>query len=128
MSTLTELAQQIAALYPLQDKTAGKRYRIVSQLAGMTELEEIGGMPRTHFKTPDRVSGRNLVTCEPYTCRAQGPSPTTHCMCLLSPPSVAASSAMEPQPEEIERRRFPRGELAESLAGKTNIMSMIYFV
>ncbi|WP_417776375.1 hypothetical protein [Stutzerimonas xanthomarina] len=46
MSTLTELAQQIAALYPLQDKTAGKRYRIVSQLAGMTELEEIGGMPR----------------------------------------------------------------------------------
>jgi len=46
MSTLTELAQQIAALYPLQDKAAGKRYRIVSQLAGMTELEEIGGMPR----------------------------------------------------------------------------------
>ncbi|MCG6539394.1 hypothetical protein MCB86_04800 [Pseudomonas sp. KSR10] len=46
MSTLTELAQQIAALYPLQDKTAGKRYRIVSQLAGMTELEEINGVPR----------------------------------------------------------------------------------
>lgn len=46
MSTLTELAQHIAALYPLQDKTAGKRYRIVSQLAGMTELEEIGGMAR----------------------------------------------------------------------------------
>lgn len=46
MSTLTELAQQIAALYPLQDKTAGKRYRIVNQLAGMTELEEIGGMAR----------------------------------------------------------------------------------
>ena len=46
MSTLTELAQQIAALYPLQDKTAGKRYRIVNQLAGMTELEEINGLPR----------------------------------------------------------------------------------
>ncbi|WP_313089339.1 hypothetical protein [Pseudomonas sp.] len=46
MSTLTELAQQIAALYPLQDKTAGKRYRIVSQLAGMTELEEISGLAR----------------------------------------------------------------------------------
>ena len=46
MSTLTELAQQIAALYPLQDKTAGQRYRIVSQLAGMTELEEINGEPR----------------------------------------------------------------------------------
>jgi hypothetical protein len=46
MSTLTELAQQIAVLYPLQDKTAGKRYRIVSQLAGMTELEEINGVPR----------------------------------------------------------------------------------
>ncbi|WP_181296378.1 hypothetical protein [Pseudomonas sp. Q2-TVG4-2] len=46
MSTLTELAQQIASLYPLQDKSAGKRYRIVSQLAGMTELEEINGAPR----------------------------------------------------------------------------------
>ncbi|GAB6390137.1 hypothetical protein [Stutzerimonas marianensis] len=46
MSTLTELAQQIAALYPLHDKTAGKRYRIVSQLAGTTELEEISGVPR----------------------------------------------------------------------------------
>lgn len=46
MSTLTELAQQIAVLYPLQDKTAGKRYRIVSELAGMTELEEVCGSPR----------------------------------------------------------------------------------
>jgi hypothetical protein len=46
MSTLTELAQQIAALYPLQDKSGGKRYRIVNQLAGMTELEEINGAPR----------------------------------------------------------------------------------
>lgn len=46
MSTLTELAQQIAALYPLQDKTAGQRYRIVSQLAGMTELEAVNGVPR----------------------------------------------------------------------------------
>ncbi len=46
MSTLTELAQQIALLYPLKDKTAGKRYRIVNELAGLTELEEIGGKPR----------------------------------------------------------------------------------
>ena len=46
MSTLTELAQQIALLYPLKDKTAGKRYRIVSELAGLTELEELGGKPR----------------------------------------------------------------------------------
>ncbi len=46
MSTLTELAKQIAELYPLRDKTAGKRYRIVNQLAGLTELEEVGGRPR----------------------------------------------------------------------------------
>lgn len=46
MSTLTELAQQIAALYPLQDKAVGKRYRIVSERAGMTELEEVCGSPR----------------------------------------------------------------------------------
>ncbi|MFC3609126.1 hypothetical protein [Stutzerimonas tarimensis] len=49
MSTLTELAQQIAQLYPLQDK-AGKRYRVVGELAGMTELEEINGEPR-YIKT-----------------------------------------------------------------------------
>lgn len=46
MPTLTELAKQIAELYPLKDKTAGKRYRIVNQLAGLTELEEVGGKPR----------------------------------------------------------------------------------
>ncbi|AWT09312.1 MULTISPECIES: hypothetical protein [Stutzerimonas] len=46
MSTLTELAQQIAKLYPLQDKRVGKRYRVVGELAGMTELEEINGEPR----------------------------------------------------------------------------------
>lgn len=46
MSTLTELAKQIAELYPLQDKSAGKRYRIVSELAGLTELEEVSGKPR----------------------------------------------------------------------------------
>lgn len=46
MSTLTELAKQIAELYPLKDKTAGKRYRIVSELAGLTELEEVSGQPR----------------------------------------------------------------------------------
>ena len=39
MSTLTELAQQIAKLYPLKDKRVGKRYRVVGELAGMTELE-----------------------------------------------------------------------------------------
>jgi len=46
MSTLTELAQHIAKLYPLKDKCAGKRYRVVGELAGMTELEEINGEPR----------------------------------------------------------------------------------
>jgi hypothetical protein len=46
MPTLNELAQQIAELYPLKDKTAGKRYRIVNQLAGLTELEEVSGQPR----------------------------------------------------------------------------------
>ncbi len=46
MSTLTELAQHIAQLYPLQDKRVGKRYRVVGELAGMTELEEINGEPR----------------------------------------------------------------------------------
>ncbi len=46
MPTLTELAKQIAELYPLKDKTAGKRYRIVNQLAGLTELEEVSGRPR----------------------------------------------------------------------------------
>lgn len=46
MPTLTELARQIAELYPLKDKAAGKRYRIVSELAGLTELEELGGKPR----------------------------------------------------------------------------------
>ena len=46
MSTLTELAQQIAKLYPLQDKRVGKRYRVVGELDGMTELEEINGEPR----------------------------------------------------------------------------------
>lgn len=46
MSTLTELAQHIARLYPLTDKCAGRRYRIVSQLAGLTELEDTSGQPR----------------------------------------------------------------------------------
>ena len=46
MSTLIELAQHIERLYPLKDKQAGTRYRIVSQLAGLTELEELGGKPR----------------------------------------------------------------------------------
>lgn len=58
MSTLTELAQQIAALYPLQDKAAGKRYRIVNQLAGMTELEEISGAPR--YVDTHQLADRNL--------------------------------------------------------------------
>ncbi|CAM5548138.1 hypothetical protein SSTU70S_04245 [Stutzerimonas stutzeri] len=30
----------------MQDKRAGKRYRVVGELAGMTELEEIDGEPR----------------------------------------------------------------------------------
>jgi len=42
----TDLARQIAQLYPLQDKKAGKRYRIVDELAGTTELEETTGRPR----------------------------------------------------------------------------------
>jgi len=46
MSSLTELIQQIAQLYPLEDKRAGKRYRVVCELAGMTELEDSGGEPR----------------------------------------------------------------------------------
>ncbi|MNJ60509.1 hypothetical protein D3C77_562480 [compost metagenome] len=46
MTTLIELAQHIERLYPLKDKQAGTRYRIVSQLAGLTELEEMGGKPR----------------------------------------------------------------------------------
>lgn len=50
MSTLTELAQHIAQLYPLKDKRVGKRYRVVGQLAGMTELEELNGQPR-YIKT-----------------------------------------------------------------------------
>ncbi|MDM1696027.1 hypothetical protein [Thiopseudomonas alkaliphila] len=46
MSTLFELAEQINLLYPLQDKSLGKRYRIVDQMAGTTELEEANGKPR----------------------------------------------------------------------------------
>lgn len=46
MPTITELAQQIDLLYPLRDKTAGKRYRIVNELAGLTELEELSGRAR----------------------------------------------------------------------------------
>lgn len=46
MPTLTELAGQILQLYPLKDKSAGKRYRIVAELAGLTELEELGGRAR----------------------------------------------------------------------------------
>ena len=58
MSTLTELATQIAELYPLKDKTAGKRYRILNQLAGLTELEEVSGQPRyipTHTLKDQRL-------------------------------------------------------------------------
>lgn len=46
MSTFTELAKLIAELYPLKDKQAGKRYRIVSELAGLTELEDVSGKAR----------------------------------------------------------------------------------
>ena len=46
MSTLIELAEQINLLYPIHDKTQGKRYRIVDQLAGTIELEEVSGEAR----------------------------------------------------------------------------------
>ena len=57
MSTLTELAQQIAKLYPLKDKRVGKRYRVVGELAGMTELEEINGEPRYPYAGAQRPPG-----------------------------------------------------------------------
>ncbi|MFT0213396.1 hypothetical protein VQ643_12450 [Pseudomonas sp. F1_0610] len=53
MTTLSELAEQIYRLYPLEDRNLGKRYRIVDQLGGTTELEEVSGTPRY-------VSTRNL--------------------------------------------------------------------
>lgn len=42
----SDLAREIAQLYPLRDKKAGKRYRIVDELGGTTELEELSGQPR----------------------------------------------------------------------------------
>lgn len=44
--SIHDLAQNIAQLYPLRDKRLDKRYRIVDELAGTTELEEITGKPR----------------------------------------------------------------------------------
>ncbi len=46
MSTLSELAEQICLLYPLEDTCYGIRYRVVDQLAGTTELEAINGEAR----------------------------------------------------------------------------------
>ncbi len=46
MSSITELARLVVELYPLCDKQAGKRYRVVRELAGLTELEEVSGKPR----------------------------------------------------------------------------------
>lgn len=46
MPTINELAEQISQLYPLEDTLLGIRYRIVSQLAGTTELEATTGQPR----------------------------------------------------------------------------------
>ncbi|WBE25788.1 hypothetical protein [Denitrificimonas caeni] len=46
MSTLSELAEQISRLYPLEDTRCGVRYRVVNQLAGTTELEAVNGQPR----------------------------------------------------------------------------------
>lgn len=46
MSSITELARLVVELYPLRDKQAGKRYRVVRELAGLTELEEVCGRPR----------------------------------------------------------------------------------
>lgn len=63
MSTLTELAQHIAQLYPLQDKRDGQRYRVVGELGGMTELEAINGEPR-YIKT--RALNDQVV----WECRA----------------------------------------------------------
>lgn len=58
MSTLTELAEQISQLYPLEDTRHGIRYRIVDQLAGTTELEAIDGESRyvnTHSLSDQRL-------------------------------------------------------------------------
>lgn len=46
MSTLSELAEQITHLYPIEDKRHGIRYRIVDQLGGTTELEAVDGESR----------------------------------------------------------------------------------
>ena len=46
MSTLSELAEQICLLYPLEDTRDGNRYRIIDQLGGTTELETIDGESR----------------------------------------------------------------------------------
>lgn len=46
MTTLSELAEQLYRLYPLEDCNLGKRYRIVDQLGGTTELEEVSGHAR----------------------------------------------------------------------------------
>jgi hypothetical protein len=46
MSTISELAEQISHLYPLEDTRLGTRYRIVDQLGGTTELEAISGQSR----------------------------------------------------------------------------------
>lgn len=46
MSTISELAEQISNLYPLEDTRLGIRYRVVDQLGGTTELEAICGQPR----------------------------------------------------------------------------------
>lgn len=46
MSTLNEIARQICERYPLIDVMAGQRYRIVDELAGLTELEAANGEPR----------------------------------------------------------------------------------
>ncbi len=41
-----ELAELISRLYPLHDKQRDKRYRVIGELAGTTELEEMSGQPR----------------------------------------------------------------------------------
>ena len=46
MSTLSELAEQICLIYPIEDTRHGMRYRIVDQLGGTTELEAIDGACR----------------------------------------------------------------------------------
>ena len=58
MSTLSELAEQICLLYPLEDTRDGNRYRIIDQLGGTTELETIDG--ESHYVSTRTLQDQNL--------------------------------------------------------------------